>query len=112
MAKDPKTPRVQRTIRSNVAEAEALIVVKKSIYPWDDLIPQKGDSPSAPARNFFVECGSRDEAKTMRSSINSSGLNYYLKRKLGLIPVVVASRIGEGEDETFGVFCTVVADDS
>ena len=103
------TARTARTIRSNVVDMEALVVVKRSIYPWEKLIPQKDDKPDGPARNFFVECKDREEAAKMRSSINSSGQNYFLKRKIPLTPVITAGVLPDG---TFGVYCLAVADGS
>ena len=108
MAKDSTpTPRAKKVIRTNVKvpDDSALLVVKSSIYPWADLIP-KGDAE--PTGNFFVEAEDEAAARLAKSSINSSGLNYYLKRKLRLIPVIVPSLI----NGTYGCVCTAIRDRS
>jgi len=94
MAKQEKKA---RSITSNVANFEELVSVKRSIYPWDSL--KSGDG------NFFVECDDLDEARASKGSIRSSGLNYYLKRKINLVPVSVVVKMGD----KVGVLCTAIA---
>ena len=87
MAKKAESrPRVQRTIQSMV-DMEIPEMVKSSIYPWESLIPQDGDDPEADARNFFVQCEGDEDGERLRSSAYSSGRNYFLKRRTGLIPL-------------------------
>ena len=92
-----KKERKNRVITQNVKSFEELVSVKKSIYPWDTL--QSGDG------NFFVACDDLDEARSTKGSIRASGLNYYMKRKVNLVPVAVVVKIG---DEV-GVLCTAIA---
>ena len=92
-----KRARKNRIITANVKKFEELVVVKKSIYPWEDL--GSGDG------NFFVACDDEAEARSLKSSLVSSGLNYYLKRKIKLVPVVVSVKIGD----EFGVLCSAIA---
>lgn len=94
---DKKKERVNRTIQTNVAKFEELVSVKRSIYPWDSLESAKG--------NFFIECDNDDAARSLKSSVNSSGLNYYLKRKINLVPVVIVAQVGE----VVGVLCSAIA---
>lgn len=89
--------RKNRTITANVKSFEELVSVKTSIYPWQDL--KSGDG------NFFVACDDEAEARTLKGSIRSSGLNFYLKRKIKLVPVVVVAKI----DDAFGVVCSAIA---
>ena len=53
----------------------------------------------------FEECEDLDEARSTKGSIRASGLNYYMKRKVNLVPVAVVVKIG---DEV-GVLCTAIA---
>ncbi len=99
--------RAARNIRANVTDTgEALLVTKSSIYPWDDLIPQKDDKAGASARNFFVDAEDAADAKTMKSSIISSGQNYYNKRRMPFTPVVVPTKQKDG---TYGCVCYAAA---
>ena len=86
-----------RTITENVADFEELVSVNRSIYPWDSL--GNGDG------NFFVECDDLDAARASKASIKSSGLNYYLKRQIKLVPVAVVVQMGD----KLGVLCTAIA---
>jgi hypothetical protein len=92
-----KKERKNRVITANVANFEELVSVKRSIYPWESLVEDPGG-------NFFVECDDETEARTLKSSVNSSGLNYYLKRKINLVPVTTVAKLGE----KFGVVCMVI----
>ena len=91
--------RAERIITTNVkaADFEELVSVKKSIYPWDSL--KSGDG------NFFVECADRKAAAATKASIKSSGQNYYLKRQINLLPIVIVVKMG---DKT-GVLCSAIA---
>jgi len=93
-----KKERKNREITANVANFEELVSVKRSIYPWEDL--KSGDG------NFFVACDNEDEARALKSSINSSGLNYYLKRQIKLVPIVIVAKMGDG---TNGVLASAIA---
>lgn len=95
-----KKERKSRTITANVdkADFEELVPVKKSIYNWGDLKSGEG--------NFFVACDDLDEARALKGSIRSSGLNYYLKRKINLVPVVIVAQMKDG---SVGVLCTAIA---
>ncbi len=86
-----------RTIQTNVAKFEELVSVKRSIYPWDSLKNGAG--------NFFVECANADAARSLKGSVRSSGLNYYLKRQIKLVPVVIVAKV----DGTVGVLCSAIA---
>jgi len=101
-----KTERAARVITANVAEYEELVSVKKSIYPWDDLIPQPDDAEDAPARNFLVACDDVDSARATMGSVRSSGLNFYLKRKINLVPVTSVVKLKNG---SIGVLCVAIA---
>jgi len=90
--------RVSRKIETNVGDFEELVSVKRSIYPWDSLI----DNPGG---NFFIECEDEDAARSLKSSVNSSGLNYYLKRKINLVPVCAVARMKDGRN---GVVATAI----
>jgi len=92
-----KKERVTRTIQTNVASFEELVSVKRSIYPWDSLKSAEG--------NFFVECEDEDAARSLKGSVKSSGTNFYLKRRTGLLPVVIVATV----DGTFGVLCSAIA---
>jgi len=94
-----KKERVSRTITSNVTEFEELVSVKRSIYPWADLTP---------GGNFFIACDDEDAARALKSSVNSSGLNYYLKRKIKLIPIVIVAKMKDGG---VGVLASVIKDE-
>lgn len=96
-----KRARITRTITPNVAGFEELVSVKRSIYPWDDLIPQEDDDPKKAARNFFVDCDDADAARALKSSVNSSGLNYFLKRRINLIPILQVGNL----NGTAGILC-------
>jgi len=93
-----KKERVSRTIQTNVANFEELVSVKRSIYPWDSLI----DNPGG---NFFINCDDEEAARSLKSSVNSSGLNYYLKRKIDLVPVCIVAKL----EDTFGVLASAIA---
>lgn len=95
MADKKKAPKV---IQKNVAKFQELVSVKRSIYPWDSLVENDGG-------NFFIECTDEDEARKTKSSANGSGLNYYMKRKINLVPVCVVAKVGD----KFGVLATVIA---
>ena len=73
--------RASRIITKTVGNFEELVSVKRSIYPWDSLVPEEGEEP---------------------------GLNYYLKRKIKLIPVVIVAKVGD----KVGVLCSVISDDA
>ena len=105
MAKSDKRPRVKRTIHSQV-DMRVPQLVKSSIYPWDSLVPQDEDDPNAPARNFLVECASLEDAEKIRSSIYSSGRNYFQKRGTGLMPLC---RVVDS-DGLIGVGCWAIPD--
>jgi len=92
-----KRERVNRTIIADVTDFEELVSVKKSIYPWEDL---EGGG------NFFVECDDLEEARGLKSSVNASGLNYYLKRKINLIPVLAVAKLKNGK---VGIVCSAIA---
>ncbi len=64
-------------------------VIKKSKYPWDAIIPENDEPP----KHFFVQCEDEGEAAQLRTSIHSSGTNYYLKRNLNLVPVCRAMQV-------------------
>jgi len=91
-----KTEKKGRTIKTNVASFEELVPVKRSIYPWESLKNGTG--------NFFIECDDLDAARSLKGSVRSSGINYYLKRKAGLLPVVIVAQVGE----TVGVLCSAI----
>ncbi|MEE8113070.1 MAG: hypothetical protein V3T23_01825 [Nitrososphaerales archaeon] len=101
--------RVARVITSNVANFEELVSVKKSIYPWEDLVPQDDDDGDAPARNFLVAADDVDAARATMGSVRSSGLNYYLKRKINLVPVTSVVKLKNG---SIGVLCVAIAPSS
>ena len=93
-----KKERAGRTVTQNVASFEELVSVKRSIYPWDTLKSADG--------NFFVECDDLDEARSVKGSVRSSGMNYYLKRQIKLLPVVIVAKL---EDGKVGVLCSAIA---
>jgi len=95
MANDTKV-KANRTIQQNVANFEELVSVKRSIYPWDSL--------TEVGSNFFIECDDIEEARQLKGSVRSSGLNYYMKRKIDLVPVVIAAQL----EDKVGVLCTAV----
>ena len=94
MAEKKRTP---RKITSNVQSFEELVSVKRSIYPWDDL--------KEAGSNFFVEFDDLDKAKTAKASIKNSGLNYFLKRKINLVPMLKVCKLESG---AVGVLCIAV----
>jgi hypothetical protein len=101
-----KSERVARVITANVADFETLVSVKKSIYPWDDLIPQNDDAEDAPTRNFLVGCEDVETARSRIGAIRSSGQNFYMKRRINLVPVTAVVQMS---DDSIGVLCTAVA---
>ena len=94
MAEKKRTP---RKITANVQSFEELVSVKRSIYPWDDL--------KEAGANFFVEFDDLDKARTAKASIKNSGLNYFLKRKINLVPMLKVCKLESGE---VGVLCIAV----
>ena len=94
MAEKKRTP---RKITSNVQSFEELVSVKRSIYPWDDL--------QEVGANFFVEFDDLDKAKTAKASIKNSGLNYFLKRKINLVPALKVCKLESG---VVGVLCIAI----
>lgn len=82
---DRTMAKVEHKVRT-ISTGEGLEIpplVKKSKYPWDFLAANK------PAeKNFFVECENQAESDKLKSSVYSSGRQYYLKRKINRIPVV------------------------
>lgn len=52
-------------------------IVRESQYPWE--VIAEGDPGQL---SFFVACNSEDHAEKRRSPIQSSGRNYYVKRKI------------------------------
>ncbi len=92
-----KKERKIRVITANVEKFEELVSVKKSIYNWQDL--------KSGAGNFFVACDDEAEARALKGSVRSSGMNYYMKRKINLIPVVIVAKLGD----TVGVLCSAIA---
>jgi len=97
-----KRERKNRTITANVKSFEELVTVKSSIYPWQDLVDEDGN---AKGENFFVECDDMVEARGLKSSVRGSGQNYYLKRKINLVPICVAAKLKDGR---VGVVCTAI----
>lgn len=75
-------------------------IIKGSKYPWLDIVGDP-DNKDAPAKHFFVECDTKEEAEKLKSSIHSSGVNFYLKRSMGLVPICRAMQIKE--DGPWGV---------
>jgi hypothetical protein len=69
-------------------------MVKESVYPWGMLLEGEPGTLS-----FFVPCDSQEDAESRRSPIQSSGNNYYSKRR---IPRRAVSRI-VSEGEVIGV---------
>jgi len=96
---DKKKERKNRIITQNVTKFEELVTVKRSVYDWEFL----KENPEA---NFFVACDSEEEAKTLKSSINSSGQNFFMKRKINLLPVVIVVKLDAGG---IGVLCSAIA---
>jgi len=94
--------RKERTITANVKKFEELVSVKSSIYPWEDLVNKEGEGTGG---NFFVECDDMAEARGLKSSVTGSGQNYYLKRKINLLPVCVAAKLDDGR---VGVVATAI----
>jgi len=90
--------KASRIITENVADFEELVSVKRSIYSWDKL--KSGDG------NFFVECDDLEHARKSKGAIKSSGTNYYLKRRTGLLPVVIIAKLKNGK---IGVLCSAIA---
>jgi len=97
-----KKERKNRAITQNIEENsfEELVSVKRSIYPWDDLADEEKET-----ENFFVECDDLDEARGLKSSVKNSGENYYLKRKIDLVPVIVVAKMKNGK---VGLVCSVI----
>ncbi len=97
-----KRERKNRTITQNIAadSFEELVSVKSSIYPWDDLADKETET-----ENFFIDCDDLDEARGLKHSVNSSGLNYYLKRKINFVPVIVVAKMKNGK---VGLVCSVI----
>lgn len=65
-------------------------IMKESKYPWGMLAahpPKK--------KSFFVKCSDKQSAEDIRSSIFSSGRNYYLKRKINRVPVCRVMQIND-----------------
>lgn len=97
----PKTRKVRPiSIQENI---EIPPMVKESKYPWGELA-----EATPKEKNFFIECESEEEANRLRSSVYSSGRNYYLKRKIARVPVVRVIQVGD----SFGVGAWSVADDT
>jgi hypothetical protein len=100
----------KKVTRENVREGYTLQegmeippIVKESIYPWGALLEKDPGVLS-----FFVACGSAEEAEGRRSPIQSSGNNYYSKRR---IPRTAVSRIVEEDGQTGVRSWAVVATD-
>jgi len=77
--------------------------VRDSIYPWDELREAAEEQALAedPTQlvSFFVPCDDEDHANQSRSSIQSSGRNFYMKRgqRFNVVSSVVQ------EDDEHGV---------
>lgn len=96
------TPRKDRRIVVLEETLDVPQLVKTSKYPWDAL------TEGAPlSKNFFVECDSKEEAEQIRSSVFSSGRNFYLKRHIPLRPECRVMQVGEA----WGVVCWAKPDE-
>lgn len=81
-------------------EIEFPPVLRESKYKWGSLLAaDPGKS------HIFVEFPSKEEASKARSSIQSSGLNYFRAREL---PLKVKARVVELDDGRIGVAAITV----
>jgi hypothetical protein len=82
--KKVKAPKERKHREISIGEdLEIPPMVKESKYPWAEL-----GKAEPKEKYFFVGCENQEEADTLRSSVYSSGRNYFLKRKIARIPIV------------------------
>lgn len=72
-------------------------LLKESKYPWDQLANKPYSEGAKDAAHFSVGFENKEDAVAARTSIFTSGRNYYQNRNMELIPVVRVMKGDEGE---------------